>query len=153
MRETGVVLSNRGMVAQVRILRSPQCAGCHGCIELGEPQERIIEAENEIGAPAGSVIECEIASGQVIGHTLLVFLFPLFGMAAGYYAAITWRPQVWPAGEGIGIAGAFTGLALAFVLVRLFDKLWGKKHPTTGRVCGYAGAGAEEGDSFSCPQN
>ncbi len=152
MRETGVVIASSGRVAQVRILRSPQCAGCHSCIELGEPQERLIEVENDFGAPAGAVVECEIASGQVIGHTLLVFLFPLFGMAAGYYAVSAVRPPGRPAAEGISVAGAFAGLFLAFLLVRLFDKRWGRKHPTTGRICGYAGAGAEEGNSFSCSQ-
>ena len=152
MRETGVVLSSSGRVAQVRILRSPQCAGCHGCIELGEPQERLIEVENDLDAPAGAVVECEIASGQVIGHTLLVFIVPLFGMAAGYYAAAG-RLSGRPAAEGIGVAGAFAGLLLAFLLVRLVDKHWGRKHPTTGRICGYAGAGTEEENSFSCPQH
>jgi sigma-E factor negative regulatory protein RseC len=150
MRETGIIVSNQGQLAQVRILRSPQCEGCPGCIDLGERQERILEADNTLGAKVGVAVECEIAPRHVLGHSFLVFLFPLLSMIAGYWLTIQYLPGATAVAEGLGIAGAFAGLILAFLLVRIIDRSWGKSHPVVARIAGYAGDPADTGAPFSC---
>jgi sigma-E factor negative regulatory protein RseC len=151
MRETGIIVSTQGKIAQVRILRSPQCEGCPGCIDLGKPQERILEADNRVGAAVGARVECDTSSCVVLLHSFLVFLLPLCFMIAGYSLAAHFAQAEPSSSEGPGIAGAFGGLLMAFLLIRAIDRHWRSRHAPLARITGYASEGQGADIPFSCP--
>lgn len=137
MREQGTIISRQDQVALVRIAHSPQCQGCAGCIEWGVSGERVIEADNRFGAEVGAVVECETAAARVLGHSLLLFLFPLVAMLGGYWLVRS-GPAAEGAGEGAGIIGAFAAAAAAFGLIRLLDRRWSRRHRTVATITGLA---------------
>lgn len=149
MREQGTVISRQEQVALVRVARSPQCQGCAGCIEWGISGERVIEVDNRFGAEVGAVVECETAASQVLGHSILLFLFPLVAMLGGY-----WLVRRWPAAagrsEGAGILGAFAAAAAAFALIRLFDRRWSRRHRTVATITGLASLADLPAAPLSC---
>ncbi len=144
-------MSKHGRVANVRILRSAQCEGCPGCIDLGKRQERTLEADNTMGAGVGAAVECEIAPRQVLGHSFLVFLFPLVSMMLGYMLFTRLFRPAGQTAEGPGILGAFAGLLMAYLLIRIIDRRWGRSHPVIARIVAYAPAGTDAGAPFTCP--
>lgn len=138
MREIGTVTENLGRVARVRIERPAMCAGCSGCIELGGSSQRLIEAENGIGAAVGERVECEIPARQLLSHSFFVFVLPLLFMVAGYILAARSAGPLPAAAEGRGIAGAFAGLLVAYALIRLIDRWWSRRHAAVARITGRA---------------
>ena len=153
MRETGIVVSNQGKIAKVHIPRPTQCEGCQGCVELGNRQERIIEADNTLGAQVGDRVACEISTRQVLAHAGLVFILPLCLMIMGYLLATYGWTKEPLAAEGAGIAGALTGVLFAYLLIRFADRQWGAKHPTVSRITGYVEDDDEQNSLRLCPSS
>ncbi|HOT95788.1 MAG TPA: SoxR reducing system RseC family protein [bacterium] len=78
MREAGIFVQILGKVTPVRVERPARCAGCSCCIELAGPSKCLIEAENNFGAAMGEWVEYEIPAQQLLSHSSLAFLLPLF---------------------------------------------------------------------------
>lgn len=115
--------------ATVRIPRSKECVGCHGCSMMDPDQGMLAEVENSLGASPGDTVRIRTfgVEGKVKA-ALLLFGFPLFMMLAG---AIGSQPLF----RRLGLAGlselfsVLTGLALlagAFGLVYAVRRARGK---------------------------
>jgi len=115
--------------ATVRIPRSKECAGCHGCSMMDPDQGMLAEVEDSLGASPGDTVRIRSfgVEGQV-KSALLLFGFPLSMMLAG---AIGSQPLF----RRLGLAGltelfsVLTGLALlagAFGLVYAVRRARGK---------------------------
>ncbi len=122
MQETGTIISTHGNKAVIQLNRGEKCDGCNVCSAFGENKMQL-EALNSIGAAVGDWVQVVVQPQQVIKSSMLIFILPLFMMLAGYFVAVRFIP---PHSEGVGIVGAFTALALAFVVIKLTDK---RRHP------------------------
>jgi positive regulator of sigma E activity len=130
LEETGRVLSTRGEKAVVRIPRSKECAGCHGCSMIDPEQGMVAEVENPLGASPGDEVRIETRGVEgKVKAALLLFGFPMAMLLAG---AIGSQPLF----RGLGLAGAAEGLgvlaglvlmAAAFALIYYVRKRRGKQ--------------------------
>ena len=118
MQETGTIISTDGNKAVIQLDRGDKCDGCNVCHAFGENKMQL-EASNNINAKVGDWVHVVVEPKQVVKSSLLIFMFPLLMMLIGYFVAVRFIP---PFTEGIGIVGAFGGLALAFVFIKITDK-------------------------------
>ena len=120
LEEVGRVLSTAGDKAVVRIPRSKECAGCHGCTMTYQDQGMVAEVDNPLGASPGD--EVRIQTSGVEGKlkaALLLFAFPMAMLLAG---AIGSQPLLRALGltraaEGLGVLAGLVLMAAAFALV------------------------------------
>ncbi len=137
MRECGQVVAIEGRRVQVKVVRGDKCGECRVCHAFGEGTG-LIEAENAIGAGVGDLVEVEVNPKAVVGHSFLLFVFPLLLFLAGYVLgrALPW-PQVIGA-EGRGIVVAFLLLGFGFVLVRSYDRHYARSGKQSAVVVAFA---------------
>ena len=132
MRESGVIISARGAFVNIQIERGEKCGECSACF-IDTSGKMQVEARNDIGAKIGDRVEVEIEPKRVVGHSFLIFVFPILMMIAGYFVALQFR-TIGDTGEGPGIVGAFTALLLSFGILRIFDSVWKSRHDSAARV-------------------
>ena len=123
MIECGVVVSTKDGFATIRMQKGDACKDCNICESYGEGF-RSIEAVNDVGAEIGDQVEVEIKSSNLLKYSFLVFIFPVLMMIGGYFAGISLIKNG-GSNEDYGILGAFTGLLLSFVLIKVIDKALG----------------------------
>jgi sigma-E factor negative regulatory protein RseC len=134
MRHLGKIVAVYGQVAEIQIAKSNQCAGCTAC-DMWDTQGPLrISAKNSVQAQMGDLVEVEIAPAQVIGSSLLVFLFPVVALMVGYWLGTRLAPELQISGEGAGILGALSFLVLSFGVIFLYDRLFLKKNNTKARI-------------------
>ncbi|MBC7188582.1 MAG: SoxR reducing system RseC family protein [Calditrichaeota bacterium] len=139
MRECGQVVAVAGEFAQVKVVRGDKCGECRVCQALGEGSG-LMEARNTIGAAVGDMVEVEVSPKVVVGHSFLVFIFPLVLFLVGY---VLGRLTPWPRfinAEARGIIAAFVSLGVSFLLIRAYDRRFAR-----------AGRGGPEVVSFAAP--
>jgi len=132
MIECGVVVSTKDGFATIRMQKGEACKDCNICDSFGDGF-RSIEAVNDIGAKIGEQVEVEIKSSNLLKYSFLVFIFPILLMIGGYFAGISLMNNG-GSNEGSGILGAFTGLLLAFVLIKIIDKGLGGDKKTYAQI-------------------
>jgi positive regulator of sigma E activity len=130
LEEVGRVLSTQGGKAVVRIPRSKECAGCHGCSLIDPEQGMVAEVDNPLGASPGDAVRIETRGVEgKVKAALLLFAFPMAMLLAG---AIGSQPLF----RGLGLAGAAEGLGVlaglvlmagAFALIYYVRKRRGKQ--------------------------
>lgn len=91
MRERAVVVSNKGSLAKVEIVRSSACDHCRGC-EVGTRHKTIeVWANNPLKAQVGQTVEIELEAATMLTATFIVYVIPLIaffvGIALGYNGA------------------------------------------------------------------
>lgn len=89
MRQTGVVVENRGTAAVVRFVRSTACGHCTACFRLGEDAAEV-ELENVLHASVGDAVVIELHEGGVLGASLIVYGAPLAAFVAGVALGSLW---------------------------------------------------------------
>ncbi|MCR4437754.1 MAG: SoxR reducing system RseC family protein [bacterium] len=139
MRECGEVVAVAGEFAQVKVIRGDKCGECRVCQALGEGGG-VMEARNTIGAAVGDMVEVEVNPKVVVGHSFLLFIFPLLLFLVGYALG---RAVPWPgfmSAEARGISVAFLSLGTGFLLIRVYDRRFAR-----------AGKGGPEVVSFAAP--
>ncbi|MBN1464241.1 SoxR reducing system RseC family protein [candidate division KSB1 bacterium] len=114
MLETGTIISIDGQQAIVQLLRGDQCEGCHACHAFGENKMRL-EALNSLGASVGDQVQVRIEPKLVLKGSMILFILPLIALLIGYYLAVRFVP---PFSEGVGIVGAFSAFAIAFLIIK-----------------------------------
>jgi positive regulator of sigma E activity len=120
LAEVGRVLSTRGSKAVVRLPRSKECAGCHGCSMIDPEQGMVAEVENSLGASAGDEVRIETRGVEgKLKAALLLFAFPVALLLAG---AIASQPLfralgLAAAAEGLGVLAGLLLMAAGFALV------------------------------------
>lgn len=104
-----------GNVAEVSLLRQMECGlhctgACAGCGQ--KPKEELLAtASNAIGAKPGDFVEVEPMAGHNIGISVVTFLFPCVGLAAGYVIG----QSAFQMGELAAFGPALVGLAAGFL--------------------------------------
>jgi positive regulator of sigma E activity len=120
LEEVGRVLSTQGGKAVVRIPRSKECAGCHGCSMIDPEQGMVAEVENPLGASPGDEVRIQTRGVEgKVKAALLLFAFPMAMLLAG---AIASQPLfralgLTRAAEGLGVLVGLALMAGAFALV------------------------------------
>ncbi len=91
---------------------------CASCSSGGK--KRLIEAVNtrELPIKTGAFIEMELSSAKAILAAFRVLIFPLLLFIAGFMIA----GKIPGAGEGLQVAGGFTGLGSGFLFNFLFSR-------------------------------
>ena len=129
LREVGSVVSTQAGKAMVRIPRSKECEGCHGCSMINDDPDMMAEADNPLGASAGDTVRIETAGVEgKVKAALLLFGFPLLAMLAGAIGSqpLFRRLGVTAAAEGLSVLTGLVLLAASFALLYLIRKRKGK---------------------------
>lgn len=104
---------------------------CASCSSGGK--KRLIEAVNtrELPIKTGTLIEMELSSAKAMLAAFRVLIFPLLLFIAGFIIA----GNIPGAGEGLQVAGGFTGLAAGFLFNFIFsNKNRIKEMPEIARI-------------------
>jgi len=134
MRELGQVIRIDGEWAILKVAKSTRCAGCTACEMFDDGKPREIVARNDISAESGDMVEIEINPKRVVGHSFLIFIFPIIFMILGYVFGASLSNQLKMDGETSGIIGALTFLGLSFLLIFIFEKRFTKKDHSSARL-------------------
>jgi len=117
MKEEGRVIEiTDGGMAKLEVIRSEACKTCNVCFE-GSGGNRMIFAENSLGAKEGDRVTIELRSAVIAKLSFLLYLLPITGLLLGVVVVsqITVSEMMRALG---GIAG-FTVVSLAvFVYLR-----------------------------------
>ena len=123
MRQRGTVEALCDGAALVSVRRESACSGdCHQCAGCGAVTQTLrIRAENPIGADPGDKVYIESSTAVVLWAAALVYLAPVLGFFAGYFA-----------GNLLGYVGlmAATGFLLGWIPAFVYNRHVKKKPPT-----------------------
>jgi sigma-E factor negative regulatory protein RseC len=125
MEEIGVVMEVAGTTAKVMMTRSGSCESCGAsgsCKAVSD--DRVMEADNTLGAQPGQHVLLEIESGMFLKATFLTYMIPVIFLFLGAYLggkfgqAISGAVSVdnWQALGGVAF------LVISAVLIRLYDR-------------------------------
>ena len=126
-------------VVEVALLRQLECGlhcdgACDGCSQ--KPTDEILAlASDPIGVDPGDVVEVEPSTGHNIGISVVVFLLPCLGLAAGYLLG----QSLLSLGEVAAVGTAFLGLAVGFLPAFLIDRAIRKSSAPEFRILKYLG--------------
>lgn len=125
MEETGLVIELKGSLALVRVKEGSGCEGCSGAGSCKAVSgERVLEAENSVGAKPGQRVLISIGSGAFLKASFLVYMVPIIFLFIGAYVGGKVGPTLYP-GLAMDYWQALTGatfLALSAGVIRLYDK-------------------------------
>ncbi len=116
MREQGIITKVlHGNIVEVAFKRSAACEKCRLCHAVDEGLVAI-EAKDDIGAKVGDMVEIEISSQEIVKGSLMLFIFPILFLAAGYLLFYKLTNS-----ETLSIVAGIISLALSFVFVRWYN--------------------------------
>jgi positive regulator of sigma E activity len=145
LSETGRVLSTQPGRATVRIPRSKECQGCHGCSMMDPDQGMVAEVEDRLGACPGDEVRIETRGAEgKIKAALLLFGFPLAMLLAGAIASqpLFRKLGLGAAAEGLGVVAGLVLMAAAFALLYFARKGKGQQvHSRIVEILGPSQAG------------
>ncbi|MBQ8696405.1 MAG: SoxR reducing system RseC family protein [Clostridia bacterium] len=113
MKTTGTVKSIDGKYAQVSVIRTSACDGCHSkdfCLSCSK-KEMTVSVLNDIGAVPGDTVELYSPTGRVLGYAALVFVLPIVIAILGYIGAY------YTLGEGSAAIGAVVAFLITFAVI------------------------------------
>lgn len=128
VEEIGCVVEVRPGRAAVRLTRSPECAGCHGC-SLMDDGGMLTEAENSLGARAGDTVRIRTSGVEgKIKAALLLFGLPLAALLTGVILAnrLLAGIALGAAAEGLSVLAGLLLMAACFGALHLWRKRRGK---------------------------
>ena len=120
LSETGRVLSTQPGKAMVRIPRSKECEGCHGCSMIDPDHGMVAEVEDRLGASPGDEVRIETRGVEgKVKAALLLFGFPMAMLLAGAIASqpLFRRLGIGAAAEGLGVLCGLVLMSAAFALL------------------------------------
>ena len=134
IRETGLVLEEKGPYVVVRADESGNCAGCgaKGHCHAGGSGAKSVEAVNDAGAQIGDRVVISIPSADFLKAAFQVYMVPVFGILAGAAAGQFAGGGIFgaeAAGSAAGVGGIL-GAVFSIFLVRL----WRRRNPEAGAL-------------------
>ncbi|OQX95762.1 hypothetical protein B6I21_03795 [candidate division KSB1 bacterium 4572_119] len=133
MNECGIVQRVEGSNAWVTVVKGEQCEGCQACSAFGEGSAELV-VKSDFSIKPGDKVEIEIDPQQVVRHSIIVFLLPVFGLVLGYFLGTNYLPEIGTSGEAAGIIGSIGTMILTFVGIALYDRVVVKKQDVKTRV-------------------
>ncbi|WP_300667255.1 SoxR reducing system RseC family protein [Desulfoluna sp.] len=135
-QEEGIVIktASHGR-AWVETIRTSACEGCaskDSCHASGKAME--VCAINDAQAGVGDRVLVSIATGTLIKMSLLAYIFPVFSMIAGAVVGNTLAPALEINASLSSGIGGFGALAVAFVIIRLFEGRIAQNEAYTPRI-------------------
>lgn len=105
---------------------SSACASCKTSA-FCSTKDRQFSAYNKTGGPlnAGDVVELYLPPGKTIFAGFIALLLPVLLFPLGYYLPTIFKLNV---GEGIQILLGLGGIAVGFLIGRLFSKVKGREY-------------------------
>ena len=128
IEEEGKVIKTEGGLAEVSFPRKTACGRCGLCFR-GSADMVVTEAENELGAEVGQRVRVILSSTSFIKCGTIVYLFPLLLLICGLFFG-RWLADYLgkeEASEVIAAMSALFFLAVAFFLIRCYEKVVKKK--------------------------
>lgn len=134
IRETGLVLDEKGPYVVVRAEEGGNCAGCgaKGHCHAGSGGDKTVEAVNDAGAHTGDRVVISIPSADFLKAAFQVYMVPVIGILAGAAAGQFAGGGIFGA-EAAGSAAGVGGLVGA-VLSIFFVRLWRSRNPEAGAL-------------------
>jgi len=130
MKEQGVITRIiSGNIVEVAFERSPACEKCKLCHDLERGMVRV-EAVNNIGAKREDIVEIEIPSSEMVKGSIVVFLLPIFFLAAGYLIG----SALSGGNEAVGVISGILFLGLSFLAIRWYDTNIQEKEALRARI-------------------
>jgi len=122
MTETGIVVQTGPGKAQVRIQRSEACEGCHGCLMSETGKFMTADVIDRIGVSVGDEVSIATEGASPLKSAVLLFLFPLILLFAGYFTGSAIAPLIGMPGsaQALGIACSALFFFGSFGLLYLF---------------------------------
>jgi len=132
--EEGVVVGIEGGTALVRASAGSQCSGCAaaGSCQTGAGRERVVEADNALGAAEGERVILSVPSSALLKASFQVYMVPVIGVLLGAGAAQMTVQLL--AGDAAGGAAAGIGGVAGVVLSVLAVRAYRKRHPESGAL-------------------
>lgn len=121
MIEIGIVTQVDRNIAHVKMVRGEQCSGCTACKAFGEGIVELL-AVNNAAAKIGDHVEVEIDPKQVVKHSSVVFLLPVFGLILGYYLGATFLRLASLSQQNAGIIGSLGLMVFMFGVIMGYDR-------------------------------
>jgi len=121
--ENGIVIKTDADTAWIKTIRSSACEGCASKDSCEGGKEGQVEALNAIGAKTGDAVVVGFETGSFVKISMLVYLFPVFSMAAG---AVLGSHIARIYGFDLTNASAlfaFSFLGLSFLIIRMTSSL------------------------------
>ncbi|WP_459838551.1 SoxR reducing system RseC family protein [Halanaerobaculum tunisiense] len=119
MKEIGEVIDCTANKAIIKIQRHSACSNCKkdcNMAESHETDELVVEVDNKVEATVGQKVELEMEGMNLVSAALLVYLFPLVSIVAGYFL-----------GDWIIESGIGGSLILALLAVGVIKIVGGKE--------------------------
>ena len=121
--ENGIVIKTDVKTACIKTIRSSSCEGCASKDSCEGGKEAQVEALNTIGAKTGDAVVVGFETGSFIKISMLIYLFPVFSMAAGAVAGSYLAPLYGFDTTNASALLAFSFLGLSFLVIRLTSSL------------------------------
>jgi len=133
MRETGVIIRTNQRKATIRMFRGAKCEGCNLCSSFGEGSLEV-EADNPIEARQGEWVDVEISPSHVVGHGLLLFIFPIVAIIFGYFVGAGLHSDFAGTAENRGILMSLVFLVLSFGFIKIYDNIFRNSDHQTATI-------------------
>lgn len=121
--ENGIVIKTDAKTAWVKTIRSSACEGCASKDSCQGGKEAQVEALNTMGAKAGDAVVVGFETGSFVKISMLIYLFPVFAMAAGAVAGSHIAPIYGFDPTNASALLAFSFLGLSFLIIRMTSSL------------------------------
>ena len=133
MIECGIIKRIENDRAWVTVVKGEQCEGCQACKAFGDNSAQVLVV-NKLSAKPGDRVEIEIDPGQIVKHSGIVFLLPVFCLVIGYFLGTKHLVKMGLNAEPAGIIGSLGLMLIGFVLIAIYDRLVAKKQEVSARV-------------------
>lgn len=133
MIESGIVNKIENNLAWVTVVKGEQCKNCNACQSFGEGSAEL-HVSNEVSAKPGDKVEVEIDPKQVIRHSTIIFLLPVFSLVVGYFLGVNYLTKISLSIEAAGIIGSIGLMMLTFIGIIIYDRLISKSQEINARI-------------------
>ncbi|MDD3534820.1 MAG: SoxR reducing system RseC family protein [Candidatus Cloacimonetes bacterium] len=120
--DSGVVCEVNGSTVKVEVQRGSGCKSCQMrgfCFSKNTPA--VFTLSSALPLQVGDRVELDISAKDRILASLIIFVMPIAFLFGAFLVAQLFF------GELISIALAFAAMALSFLIIRYFDRIFGDK--------------------------